>query len=125
MGAQGLEGTGARVGSWTQLDLTSNVKPVTGFEEASVRPESGGATARMRGVLVVTNTIQAGETVFTIPACCRPKSKIETGMNTTTSKGENHVGTLQISPTGVVTDPKTPVPVGVWYLLDDTTWNLT
>jgi hypothetical protein len=68
--------------------------------------------------------IQAGETVFTVPAGYRPKSKVEFGMGVTHASGQNHPGSLLISTSGLVTDPETPVPVGIYYLLDGITWNL-
>ena len=78
----------------------------------------------MRGVLEVTNEIRAGETVFTVPAGYRAKSKIEFGVGVSTPWGSNHVGSLLISTDGVVTDPETPVPAGTYYLLDGLSWNL-
>jgi len=75
---------------------------------------------------VTTEVTKTNQIVFTIPECCRPKHKIEIGMNVWNSvTKEHHLGSLLISPSGQVTDPETPVPVGVWYLLDDMTWNLT
>ena len=123
-GETGPEGPGGRVGSWTALAHSGNVEPVEGFEEPSARTENGGATARLRGVLEVKSEIKENETVFTVPACCRPKNKIEVGINTTTEHGNNHLGSLQIWPTGKVIDPEPNVPTGTWYLLDDITWNL-
>lgn len=97
---------------------------VSGYEEPAARVESGGATARLRGVLEVTSEIKAGETVFTLPSGLRPKNKVEFGMNVITASGSNHAGSLLVSSTGAVTDPETPVPVGIYYLLDSITWNL-
>jgi len=123
-GERGPEGTDARVGGWEALSL-GNVQPVPGFEAPAARTEAGGATARLRGVLQVTEQVEStGETVFTIPPCCRPRNKVEIGFNTIESGGNNHVGALVISPDGSVTDDEVPVPVGVRYLLDDVTWNL-
>ena len=45
-------------------------------------------------------------------------------MNTTHESGVNHVGSLLISPSGAVTDPETPVPPSIYYLLDGITYNL-
>ena len=126
-GERGPEGNDARVGGWEKLEGLSKVEPVSGFEEPSARTEAGGATARLRGVIEVTNTVKSPtETVFTIPPCCRPHSKVEIGFNTTNEPGtgKNHVGALVISPSGAVTDPETPVPPEVQYLLDGTTFNL-
>ena len=123
-GPQGPEGSGGAVGNWTALTLSGKVKQVSGYEEAAVRTENGGATARLRGVIEVTSEIKAGETVFTIPAGYRPQSKIEFGIGTTTASGANHVGSMLISSAGVATDPETPVPPSVYYLLDGITWNL-
>jgi len=123
-GPQGPEGVGSGVGDWEPVTLSGKVQDVATFQEASARTENGGAIARLRGVLEVTSEINAGETVFTIPQCCRPKYNIEIGMNVSHESGSNRVGSIRISPTGAVTDPETPVPIKVWYLLDDLTWNL-
>ncbi|HXB16240.1 MAG TPA: hypothetical protein VNV44_10920 [Solirubrobacteraceae bacterium] len=124
-GERGPEGTDARPGGWEALEGLSKVQPVAGFEEPAVRTEAGGATARLRGVLNTTKEVKPGETVFTIPACCRPHNKVEIGLNTTIlSNTENHLGALEILPGGEVKDPESPVPSGVWYLLDGMTWNL-
>lgn len=124
-GPPGPEGGGSSVGSWTALTLGSKVEGVSGFEEPSARAEDGGATARLRGVLEVTNRIEQHQKVFTVPPCCRPKNDVEIGFNVTNKEHENHVGALEISPSGEVTDPEAPVPPGVWYLLDGMTWNLS
>ncbi len=73
----------------------------------------------------MTKEVKPGDTVFTIPPCCRPHNKIEIGLNVTINKNEeNHLGALEILPTGEVKDPESPVPTEVWYLLDGMTWNL-
>jgi len=126
-GERGPQGLEAKVASWASLTLDKG-RSVSGFEEPAARTENNGATARLRGVVEVTGTVETGATIFVIPACCRPKHNIEIGFNVTNAPGEpghpNHVGALEISPSGVVTDPETPVPAGVWYLLDGMTWNL-
>jgi hypothetical protein len=126
-GPQGPAGSdgGSGVSSWTALTIGSNVAQVAGYETAGARTENAGATARLRGVLEVTSEIQPGETVFTVPAADRPKSKIEIGIGVSSSGGFNHVGSVLISPSGVVTDPESPVPAGIYYLLDGIGWNLT
>ncbi len=124
-GERGPEGTDARAGAWEALEGFGKVSQVTGFEAPAVRTEAGGATARLRGVLEVTKEVKPGDTVFTIPPCCRPHNKIEIGLNVTINKNEeNHLGALEILPTGEVKDPESPVPTEVWYLLDGMTWNL-
>ena len=124
-GAEGPPGPeGGSHGEWTALALGSKVKQVPGFESAAVRAEGAGSSARLRGVLEVTNEIKAGETVFTVPAGYRAKSKIEFGVGVSTGFGSNHAGSVLISTDGVVTDPETPVPPGIYYLLDGLTWNL-
>jgi hypothetical protein len=131
-GPQGLQGPqgpagpeGGSVGSWTApLTVSSKLKQVSGFEELAVRTESAGATARLRGVLEVTGEVKAGEALFTVPAGFRPKSKVDFGIGVSAASGTNHVGSLLISTDGVVTDPETPVPPGVYYLFDGITWNL-
>jgi hypothetical protein len=123
-GPQGPEGSGGAVGNWTALTLSGKVTQVSGYQEAAVRTENGGATARLRGVLEVTGEIHAGDTVFTIPAAYRPQSMVEFGVGTTHASGVNHVGSLLISSLGLVTDPETPVPPSIYYLLDGITWNL-
>ncbi len=121
-GPPGPEGGG--VGAWTAVTLGAKVKQVSGFEEAAVRTEDGGSSARLRGVLEVTSEIKAGETVLTVPSAFWPKSKLDFGIGVSTASGANHVGSLIMSTTGVVIDPETPVPPGVYYLLDGITWNL-
>jgi hypothetical protein len=123
-GPAGPEG-GSGVGSWTALTVGGNVAQVSGYETAGARTENAGATARLRGVLEVTSEIQPGETVFTVPAADRPKGKIEIGIGVSSVGGTNHVGSVLISPSGVVTDPESPVPPGIYYLLDGISWNLT
>jgi len=124
-GEQGPEGTDAHAGEWEALGGLSKVKAVANFEVPAARTEAGGATARLRGVLETTKEVKTGETVFTIPACCRPHKNVEIGFNTTIEGNtQNHLGALEISSSGNVTDPESPVPPGVWYLLDGTTWNL-
>ena len=100
------------------------MQPVAGYEAPAVRTEYGGATARLRGVIEVTSEVRAGETVLTIPAGELPKNKVEFGEGVSSVGGSNHVGSLLISPTGAVTDPESPVPPGIYYLLDGITWNL-
>ena len=124
-GERGPEGNDARVGGWEELESLSKVQGESNFEEPAVRTEAGGATARLRGVLDTTKEVKPGETVFRIPACCRPQNNVEIGFNTTINGNkENHLGALEILPSGEVKDPEAPVPSGVWYLLDGTTWNL-
>ena len=122
-GKQGPEG-GSGLGTWTAVALSGKVQQVAGYEPPAVRTEYGGATARLRGAIEVTSEIQAGETVVTIPTPDRPQNKVEFGAGVSSVGGSNHVGSLLISPTGAVTDPETPVPPGIYYLLDGTTWNL-
>ncbi len=123
-GPQGPTG-GSGVGSWTALALAGNVGQVPGYETVDVRTENAGATARLRGALEVTSEVQPGETVFTIPAGFRPHNQIEFGVGVSTAVGGNHVGSLVISSSGVVTDPESPVPAGIYYLLDGISWNLS
>jgi hypothetical protein len=124
-GEPGPEGTDAHPGEWEALQGLGKVQQVSGFEAAAARTEAGGATARLRGAIETTKEVKPGDTVFTIPPCCRPHSKVEIGFNVTINGNkENHLGALEISPTGSVTDPESPVPSGVRYLLDGMTWNL-
>jgi Collagen triple helix repeat (20 copies) len=127
-GSPGREGPpgpeGGSVGAWATPTLGSKVKQVSGYEEVAVRTESGGSSARLRGVLVVMSEIKAGEAVLTLPSAYRPKSTLDFGIGVSTASGSNHVGSLIMSTSGVVTDPETPVPPGVYYLLDGITWNL-
>ena len=125
-GAEGPRGPeGGSVGNWTPITPSSKLRQVSGYEELAVRTESGGATARLRGVLEVTSEVRAGETLFTIPSADRPKSKIEFGIGVSSGSGTNHVGSLLVSAaSGAVIDPETPVPPGIYYLFDGITWNL-
>jgi hypothetical protein len=127
-GARGPEGPrgpeGGSVGQWALLTLSSKVKQVAGYEEAAVRTEDGGATARLRGVLEITSEVKADEPVFTVPVGFRPQNKLEFGIGVADAAGHNHIGALVMSSDGIVTDDETPAPVGTYYLLDAITWNL-
>jgi Collagen triple helix repeat (20 copies) len=126
-GARGPEG--GSVGEWTALTISSKLKQVSGYEGIAVRTEGGGTTARLRGVLSVTSEVKTNDALFTLPEDYRPMSKIEFGVGVSEAPGgegtfPNHVGALLISTDGRVTDPETPVPPGIYYLLDGLTWNL-
>jgi Collagen triple helix repeat (20 copies) len=128
-GNEGKEG-GSGVIAWESLTASitqeNKVAPVSGFEPPAVRTESGGRTARLRGVLEVKNTVEhPTEALFIIPASERPCKNLEFGDGVEFGGGSNHVGSLAISAaTGAVTDPETPVPAGNRYLLDGITWDV-
>jgi Collagen triple helix repeat (20 copies) len=131
-GATGERGepgpVGGSVDPWTPITEHPNLvepKAHKEFEPLGVRTESGGKTARLRGVLEVETEVKSSsEPLFMIPEGDRPSRSVEFGIDVSSASGANHAGSLKISASGVVTDPEAPIPPGNWYLLDGITWNL-
>jgi hypothetical protein len=118
-------------GPFRPLSLGAKVKAVTEasgkhFEEPGIRTVEGGSGCELRGVLeVITEVKSSAEEIFKLPeALFFPKRDRMFGFCVANSSLTNHVGALMLAPTGIMTDDETPVPTGVWYLLDGITYGL-
>jgi hypothetical protein len=119
-------------GAWKPLKISAKLKEVKEasgkkFEPVAARLVEGGAACELRGVLEVTTEVKSSaETIFEMPeAAFFPKKDRMYGFGTANSGLTNHVGALMLAATGIWTDDETPVPTGVWYLLDGIRVTLT